>query len=407
MLEDICEAGITVVTLDDGRKYTLEIMDQDPTALIVALLVAARANEESEKKARRLSASWENKRKHARDRPLTAACPAWLVLREDRTGFEVDETRAEIVRKIFADTLEGKGQHAIANDLNKRSVPVFGRGKMWHRSYVSKLLGSQSVTGTYVPHKTERVTGKKTRVPLEPVPDYYPAVIDDETFSRVAALATGRGAGSGPKGVSSILAGLAKCPLCRSTMTRVSKGKNGGRPYLVCTVAKAGGGCRYKQVRIDYLEEAFLDKIKELERQLPAADADMNDRWEELLRDTRDRTFEIENVLRAVEETGHSKALLGRLAKLERMQEETQNEISELAGRIGDALTKRTKQTVTELVEQCTLNPPNIRRINAIMRQLFTSVEVDFLRGELWFHWKHSDDQSKIIYSLPEHALTA
>lgn len=52
-LEDICEAGINVVTLVDGKTYNLEIINNDPMALMWALMVAMRAHEESATNVRR------------------------------------------------------------------------------------------------------------------------------------------------------------------------------------------------------------------------------------------------------------------------------------------------------------------------------------------------------------------
>src|SRR4051812_41762779 len=57
-LEDICEAGIVVVTLSDSREYTREALDSDPTSLLMSILIFMRANDESATKARRLKAAW-------------------------------------------------------------------------------------------------------------------------------------------------------------------------------------------------------------------------------------------------------------------------------------------------------------------------------------------------------------
>lgn len=403
MLEEICEAGITVVTLDDGREYTEEIIDKDPTALLVALLVAARANEESLKKARRLSAAWEQKRKEAKDKPLTSVCPAWLNLHPDRTHFEIVDERAEIIRRIYEDTLQGMGQHSIAQELNKKNVPVFGRGKIWHRSYVSKLLANPAVIGTYIPHSTQISDGKRRRFPLEPIPNYYPAIIEKDVFERVSVMASGRGAGKGRSGrVSSILAGLATCPSCKSTMTRVNKGRKGGQPYLVCTIAKAGGPCSYKQVSLDNIQDAVIDDVEFLNFDLPPVDAQLNEHWHKLLNHIQSKDVEIDNLIRAIETTGHSKSLLARLAELEGVRNDISEEFDILTSRIGNALSNRIKDTLAELIGMCGNRPSNIPHINATLRQLFTRVEIDYLRGELNFCWRHSDHVSSIMYGLPE-----
>ena len=173
MLEDIVEHGITVVTLNDGKAYTTDSLDNDPMSLLLALLTFIRANEESATKSRRLSAAWSTKRDKASEKPITSVSPAWLRLNPATQRFEVDPGRAAIVQRVYAETLAGKGKHSIAAGLNKDHVPVFGHrgrtGKHWHRSYVAKLLASPAVIGTNVPHRIEHIAGRKRRVPLEPI----------------------------------------------------------------------------------------------------------------------------------------------------------------------------------------------------------------------------------------------
>ncbi|WP_084466170.1 MULTISPECIES: recombinase family protein [unclassified Aminobacter] len=149
LLERICEAGITVVTLNDGREYTAAALDDDPLALLVALLVAQRAHEESATKAKRLREAWEAKRQNAHKVPLTKIAPAWVRLRDDRQGFELIPDRAAIVRRIFDMSLAGKGHQAIAEAFNREQLPVFGRATHWHRTYIKKILGSSAVIGEF------------------------------------------------------------------------------------------------------------------------------------------------------------------------------------------------------------------------------------------------------------------
>lgn len=413
LLQRICEYGITVVTLDDGREYTEESINRDATSLMVALMVAIRANEESHKKGMRLSAAWENKRKQASDKPLTSICPAWLKLREDRSSFIIDTDRASIIKGIYQDTLQGIGQHSIAKKLNTDGVKVFGRGKMWHRSYISKLLSNESVIGTYIPHKTEVTReGKKLRTPLDPVPGYFPSIIDPDVFERVSFMRPvkhiGTGAGTrSTKRVTFTLAGLAKCPACQSTMTRVYKGARGGRPYLICTKAKAGAGCRYKQVNLDYVQEAFFDRVKYLEFDLPSVDKALTDKWETNLHHLDGLGVQIDHLVETIQEYGSSRALSGKLVKLEADQLAAQEELSELSGRIGDSLTNRVKDTVSDLVQQCDVRPQNVPQINTTLHQLFETVEVDYISGMLYFNWKHADHASGIMYALPEEMLNS
>ncbi|MBD9538901.1 recombinase family protein [Ensifer sp. ENS04] len=405
VLERICEAGIVVVTLDDGRAYTEETLDEDPYALMVALMVASRAHEESAKKGRRVAAAWANKRDKAQagNKPLTALCPGWLRLTADRSGFDVIPERAEIVRHVFAQTLEGVGQHSIAQRLNRDGVPVFGRGKMWQRSYINKMLADHSVIGKFTPHRVERINGKKVRVPTETIENYFPAVVDREAFERVSSMITARPASTRAP-VANILAGLARCPLCDASMTRINKGSGpkGGKPYLVCSVAKVGAGCEYKQVRMENVEHAIIHHVEELLGRLPSPHEGLQTKWDGLLTHQGAVYEEIERLVEAIARTGHSKALLSRLTKMEHERDEIAKTLEEVQGLIEDSLTNRVQNTVKDLVTAAQTEARDAAKISATMRQVFSKVVVDYRDGQLWFHWKHAEGEpTAITFAMP------
>ena len=162
----ILDTGVNIITLHDGKTYSGggELTFSD---LMVSLAVMQRAHEESLTKSRRLSASWEEKRRVAtreatennggKIKPLTSRCPEWLTLNKQTWEFEINEERAEIVRRIFSLTVEGIGKNAIARMLNTEGVPSFrsdrGKGIGWHDSYITKILDSEAVIGRCQPHR--------------------------------------------------------------------------------------------------------------------------------------------------------------------------------------------------------------------------------------------------------------
>ncbi|MDW9931993.1 recombinase family protein [Sinorhizobium meliloti] len=401
-LKDIAKEGITVVTLNDGREYTHESLRRNPIDLMVAVMMFMRANEESEVKARRLREAWSAKRKAAGVKPLSALSPGWVRLREDRSGFDAIPERAAIVRRVFDMTLEGIGQHTIATKLNREEVPVFGRGKMWQRSYINKMLQDPAVIGNFTPHRVERIDGKKVRVPTETLEGYFPAVIAHETFDRVMALSSGRVAA--PRApTANILAGLAKCPNCGSSMTRINKGgKKGGKPYLVCSRAKVGAGCEYRQVRLHEVEEAILTKAFELLIALPSPEAGLQVEWENLSTHQDVIGEEVERLVGAIAEAGHSRALLDRLRDMENERDRIARQLADIEIRVADTLTNRIRKTTTELVDATEAEEADVPRINATMRQLFERVIVDWRDGRLFFHWKHAPEEiTGIMYAWP------
>lgn len=403
MLERICEAGIVLVTLDDQRVYTEEVLDDEPMALLVALLVASRAHEESAKKGRRVAEAWANKRRHANTRPLTALCPGWLRLSDDRTHFIEIAERVAVVRRIFEMTLSGIGQHSIATTLNEERVPVFGRGMMWHRSYIAKLLKHEAVIGEFTPTRTAHVNGRKTQTATETVKGYFPAIIDLSDFERVGGMSSKRVAVTRSP-VANVLAGLATCPSCGTRMQRVNKGgKKGGTPFLVCSKAKVGAGCDYRTVAVCDVQDAVISKAQLLLAAVPSPVDDLQEEWQSLSLQADALDEDLERIVSAIAATGHSKALLARLQASEKARDETQSKLSKIEALVSDSLTNRVVNTVTELVDAAEAEEPDIPLLNVILRQLFEKVTVDYPSGTLWLHWKHAPGETAgITYAWPK-----
>ena len=42
---------------------------------------------------------------------MTAKCPGWIKLREDRSGFDLIPEKADVVRRMFNMAIAGVGQH--------------------------------------------------------------------------------------------------------------------------------------------------------------------------------------------------------------------------------------------------------------------------------------------------------
>ena len=107
------------------------------------------------------------------------SCPGWLGLTGDRTTFVYIPERAEVVRKIFEMSASGLGGYTIAKKLNAVGVPGFGQSGKWDQSTIHNMLRNRATLGEY--KKKRKLNGKETPVG-EPVPNYYPAVIDEDLF---------------------------------------------------------------------------------------------------------------------------------------------------------------------------------------------------------------------------------
>lgn len=409
VLEDIVDEGVVVVTLNDGKKYDSASLNDEPlSSLMMALIIFIRANEESATKSRRLKSAWEAKRATATSKPLTALGPAWLRLDSTTRVFELIEERAAVVRRIFAMSLDGVGQNKIAVALNRESIPTFGDAQMWHRSYVAKILGNPAVIGTYTPHLLEHGHGRRIRKPLEPIRDYFPAAVDEESFRRVQAQRIGRSPVVRGEGVNSLLAGLARCPVCGGTMTRITKGPEGGPAYLVCIKAKQGKGCVYRAIRQRPMESAILQSAEQLLGTVPSGDVGLDNALEA----TEAQIFGLhdaaENLVDALA-SGPSIAISLKLRELENELEQMERHRRELLERqvaiSGPLLARR----LSELGEALAAQPINRPIVNSLFRQVLDSVVVDYRSGDLVLKWKHGGE-SQLTYAwgdLGEGGLSA
>jgi DNA invertase Pin-like site-specific DNA recombinase len=398
-LEDIVELGITVVTLSDGRSYDAEALDNDPMSLMIALLIFIRANEESETKSRRLKAAWSQKRANASEKPLTARVPPWLRLNTARQ-FETIEERANVVRRIFALADGGMGEHLIAKQLNIEDIEPFGnasrKAAFWHRSYIAKLLRNESVIGRLTPHTQNYVEGKKIRTAQPSIDNYYPPILSRELFDRVRSLKTTASPLRGRHStglIQNILGGIAKCPECGSSMTRVSKGpsRRSGKPYLLCTKAKSGKGCTTKSIRLDLVEKALASAADEFVFYgAVRTSRDLRDRGIRLRRRLAEVEGIIQNLVEAISKSQTpSEALLSELALAESELVAIRQERTQLADRLAIQRGPDVRQQYSTLRQA--LKAPELDRafVNTSLRRLLDEVTVDAGSGSLLLKWKN------------------
>ncbi len=396
----IVESGVTVVALGEGTEYTKAVVKHDANALLFMVAGLVRVHEDSTARSLRTRASWAARRERAQAKErISAICPAWLALDRDTGTFRVNRERARIVQRIYADTLRGAGQEQIATALNHEGIPVFGRGRHWQRSYVLKVLRSAAVVGTFTPHTVEEVDGRRVRKPAgAPISNYYPRIIDPDEFMQVQTLVRdsrsplrGRHAKSGQ--VANIFGGLTHCGRCGAPVTLVSKGK---APkvvrYLVCSAARVRSGCRrYEAIPYARFERALLrnrerllsraragERRADLDRLIVEAEAAayrVGDTLEGLMAraDHGVRTTSVQNRIRKL---GAERDKLLVVADSIRVERETTTRAY-------------VRDRVHELQEALDGEPLDRTRVNALLRQVFSSVTVDYDGADLAFLWRH------------------
>lgn len=404
--------GVQIATLTDNRTYSRDSLRQDNgLGLMIALMVGIRAHEESAIKGRRVAAAWEEKRRQVTagqtDR-YTSMAPAWLFRSPE--GWQLVPERADIVRRIYSDTIGGAGEHAIAQALNAGRVPVMGRGKMWHRSTVSKILRNVAVIGTLVPGRLDYGSGKKQRVMEEPVAGFYPAAISVAVWTAVRAIKDGsiarpRGKSAGAA-IRNMLAGLARCPECGAAMTRVYKGSRArvGPPKLVCTKAKAGAAAHgYVSVSLDAVHAAIVAGWPKFIDDVPAGDREPQlDREAYSVRGDISGTEDHLSDLLALLDQTPSLALSARVQAAEASLAALRSSLAsiEQARAVADGgLVHSRLEALVEAFEVEEGEPLDFGKINAALGLLFSGVIVDYRTGWLSFEWRQGG-VTELIYAM-------
>ncbi|WP_271298927.1 recombinase family protein [Sphingomonas sp. CV7422] len=245
-------AGVSLATVD-GDEFFERLRRPDMLQVMKILVKSELAQDESRNKSNKIATAWKVKRERlAAGEKLvaTSRAPAWVRLEGTPPAFVLISERAAIVRRVFEETVAGHGKHTIARRLNQEGVATFGRASGWHASYIQKILSSPTVLGEMQPGRKPRGTAREAVG--EPIPGYYPAVVDADLHARTMRAMAGRSrrvAGRGRRLVN-IFSGIAKCGDCASRMTFRGKGEkvraDGERvneDYLVCDSYQRGRGC--------------------------------------------------------------------------------------------------------------------------------------------------------------------
>jgi DNA-binding CsgD family transcriptional regulator len=187
---------------------------------------------------------------------------------------------------IFELSIAGVGAYTIAKRLDAKRVPTFGRSEAWDPSSISNLLRNRATLGEYQP---KRYQGGKVHLIGDPVPNYYPAVID-ETQYEAARVASGKNlsSGRGRKGriLTNLFAGIAKCLYCGAPVKFHSNGQAKG---LICATVLQSRGCHRTAWSYSDFEKTFFSFTEgnEIDADLAGFIAALNNR------DSQPELFEI------------------------------------------------------------------------------------------------------------------
>lgn len=261
LLTGLLIKGLEIVVLSDNeRRYTHESAAANPIELMLSVMIAGRAYEESRIKSYRSKAIWVNRRKQASaGKAVNMRLKPWLEYKSGK--YVVIEKSADVVKRIYKLYLEGYGTVSIARILNKDNVPNIARQERlradkWDCANVHRILNFKEVIGYY------------TGASLE-VPNFFPPIISDSDYYVAQTKQKERRKYKGQRSEKIyIFSHLWKCTHCGHGLTVNTKD---GYSYVMC-MGKINDRCKVKYISNPPFEKALLSCIYSASPDLVAID---------------------------------------------------------------------------------------------------------------------------------------
>ena len=223
--------------------------------------------------------------------------------------YEPDPVAAPLVAELFSRRAAGESQLSLARWLNAQGARTY-RGNEWTATKIDYILKNDKYTGLYHFSGLYKDGG-------------MPALVDKDTFYKVSGMKARR------KNMTADLAlrGKAFCGCGRRMIgTAGTSGTGTVYHYYSCP------NCKAERVSANKLEDFVLDKAVRLlcdeqavsdvmdaiERYTAEREPDNAAYVKALTAKKRDCDRRVKNLMRAVEASGHSDMMLGRIAELEK-----------------------------------------------------------------------------------------
>ena len=195
---------------------------------------------------------------------------------------EIFEPEAEVVRRIFKDTVAGgHSTRSIARRLAADQVPTpTGRSGVGGTSTIGRLLRNEAYVGRVYFNRTESVPdprpGHKNKQAPRPQEEWIaitvPAIVTDEVFAAAARVSQDNSKWSPRRAEPGqwLLKGLVRCGVCGvGTNCHKMRGRNGTwHRYYYCRnhdPIRAGGQdrrCPERNIRSDALDAYVFDQVR-------------------------------------------------------------------------------------------------------------------------------------------------
>ena len=214
LITEITQTGVTIETLEDAQSYSLDRLNQDPSALFILIGKIQQAHDYSKKLSDRISAAYTNKRIRARNGDQIALnTPIWLT-----TNGELKPPHTDMVTQCINLYLKGYSANLIIKELKTQYTKL----ETTHPETLKKWFKNRALIGDW--------TNKGDHIP-----DVFEPLIDKNTFYKLQREIERRYKQMSPPNAYE-LSGLVICDQCNSNFYfRTKKNKDYTIIYSNCS----------------------------------------------------------------------------------------------------------------------------------------------------------------------------
>ncbi|WP_233849508.1 recombinase family protein [Paraburkholderia sp. HD33-4] len=260
---DIVDAGVTIVTANDGQRYSRDLLRENPSPLFLALAVMIRSHEESSTKGKRVLAAARRQceRWIAGDHSGYVSVgrdPFWVRRIDGARRFETIAEHVRAVRALIRHFKAGLSPMRALEKLAESGMtlpPGLSNASRAHATLGSRmLLGEREMVVDGVTYTLE---------------GYYPQVVTEVQFAELQHLRAQRGRRVGKASIVPLFTGarVAFCGHCGAAVAsqnvmgrnrQASGAPQDGHRRAVCTGATAVPRCPAGSCSIVPIERAMM-----------------------------------------------------------------------------------------------------------------------------------------------------
>lgn len=200
---------------------------------------------------------------------------------ESQTSYVISSEKADVVKKIFEQTLAGGSCYKIAGELNLAGIKSPG-GNDWTVKAVSRIINNRFYTGVIEMGKTENTLGgmkpfiNRDQQDWITIDNHHEAIVDIEMFKKVQRVIEAKKDKRLNTGTNIIRNNRERKPnqaskfdrllFCGDCGRKMKKQVWGSSIYYVCPkYSETKGACSLKSWRVDRITNAL---VRELEEQI-------------------------------------------------------------------------------------------------------------------------------------------